>query len=190
MRWVPRAPRALAMRPSTRHGRALAAVDVPRRQRRCGRATTTTATVADHERGRRGRRGRAAAARGAVARLLSRRTTERSAPRPQSHFPPESPSARAHDSPVRAAQIISRRAPCRRHARGPGDRPPPAPPASLFSLSENRASTSGTNVGSPRAHSSDASRRPRETCELAQGRLFSPPGRSKRATLRETRRSL
>ena len=34
------------------------------------------------------------------------------------------------------------------------------------------ASTSGPPVASPRAHSSDASRRPRETCELAQGRLF------------------
>ncbi len=34
------------------------------------------------------------------------------------------------------------------------------------------ASTSGTNAASPPAHSSDASRRPRETCELAQGRLF------------------
>ena len=36
------------------------------------------------------------------------------------------------------------------------------------------ASTSGIDAGSPRAHSSDASRRPRETCERAQGRLFSP----------------
>ena len=137
MRWVPCARRAaLTMRhnaakpspPPRAGGRRRAAAD----DRRGGRATTTTAAVADHERGRRGRRGRggvAAAAPAPSPACCSRRTTERSAPRPQSHFPPESLlRARAVDDlPVRAAQIISRRAPCRRHARGPG-----RPATSLF----------------------------------------------------------